>query len=193
MKSFAAVLVVLLPSAASSLRGLYIRGIRPALPKTSWAHQSAEQAGVEIAVASESKGLGAFATRSIKFGDYLGAYSGEKLTQEEVKARFWGRSPPDQNDLKWIQSRLEREQGITGSYLFEMKDGYFVCAEDARVSSWCRFMNHAAEGTPECNVKAFDRISPDGELEEFPQMYAIRDIEEGEELGLWTVLGLCIS
>eukprot|EP00566_Odontella_aurita_P036930 CAMPEP_0113598742 /NCGR_PEP_ID=MMETSP0015_2-20120614/41760_1 /TAXON_ID=2838 /ORGANISM="Odontella" /LENGTH=121 /DNA_ID=CAMNT_0000506801 /DNA_START=482 /DNA_END=847 /DNA_ORIENTATION=- /assembly_acc=CAM_ASM_000160 len=111
----------------------------------------------------------------------MGKYLGETLTLREVRARFWGKAEQDESDLRWIASRRERNQGITGNYVFELKDGSFICAEDGDKSGWCRFMNHATEGSAECNVKAFDQQTIGGELT-IPYFYAIRDIAVGEEL-----------
>ncbi|KAL7560918.1 hypothetical protein ACA910_008196 [Epithemia clementina (nom. ined.)] len=161
-----------------------LHGIRPSLSSSSLAHRTAVKAGVCIKVASKVKGLGAFATSDLKVGDYIGEYTGEKLTRRQVQARYWGKREKNGQDLSWEGSRSRRGQGITGNYVLEMKDGSFVDSEDADLSSWCRFMNHAKEGTTPCNVKAFDRISAGDELLVFPQFFAIRDIEAGEEL-LW--------
>ena len=161
-----------------------LTGIRPTLSSTCLAHQSAVEAGICIKVASPEKGLGAFAMTAIPVGEYIGEYSGERMTRHQVQARYWGKRTKDVDDQDWEQSRLERGQGITGNYVFEMKDGAFVDTEDADVSSWCRFMNHATEGSVQCNVKAFDRIRANGQLLDFPIFFAIRDIAEGEEL-LW--------
>jgi SET domain-containing protein len=179
-------LLLLLPSAATTLAPTTgttgVLGIRPTLCSKSLAHSSALKADIHIRVASKEKGLGAFATSDIKFGTYIGEYLGEILTRQEVQARHWGKRTPDEHDKLWAQSRRDRGQGITGNYVFEMQDGSFVDAEDADMSGWCRFMNHASNETHQCNVRPFDKIDIDGEFETFPQFYAIRDIQEGEEL-----------
>jgi SET domain-containing protein len=186
MTIVAVVLLLLLPpSAATALEPTTTTlplVIRPTLCSKSLAHSSALKADVDIRVASKEKGLGAFATSDIKFGTYIGEYLGEILTKKEVQARHWGKRTPDEHDKSWAQSRRDRGQGITGNYVFEMQDGSFVDAEDADLSGWCRFMNHASNDTHHCNVRPFDKIDIDGEFETFPQFYAIRDIEEGEEL-----------
>lgn len=155
---------------------------RPILDSTSFAHRSAEAAGnVRIGPSSEEKGLGAFSRSPITFGTHVGKYTGEILTLREVKARFWGKAELDKSDLQWMASRRERNQGLSGNYVFELKDGSFVDAEDGDKSGWCRFLNHAREGTTECNLKAFDQQTVGGEFT-IPYFYAIRDIAVGEEL-----------
>ncbi|KAL7570475.1 hypothetical protein ACA910_004258 [Epithemia clementina (nom. ined.)] len=178
------VLSLLVVFATTTVAVAALHGIRPSLSTGSLAHRSAAKAGICIKVASKEKGLGAFATCDLKVGDYIGEYKGEKLTRRQVQARYWGKQAKNRQDLTWEASRLERGQGVTGNYVLEMKDGSFVDAEDADRSSWCRFMNHATEGSNPCNVKAFDRIRANGDLLVFPQFFAIRDIQAGEEL-LW--------
>mmetsp|Transcript_13213 Transcript_13213/g.17287 ORF Transcript_13213/g.17287 Transcript_13213/m.17287 type:complete len:187 (+) Transcript_13213:96-656(+) len=156
--------------------------IRPALPSDSLAHRTAREAGVKIDVVSERKGLGAFATKKMKVGSYIGEYRGEILSKTEVQARIWGRRKTNTKDKEWIRDRKERGQSITGDYVFEMKTGHFIDCEDADHSSWCRFMNHASEENRNANVKGFDKVSKDDDVLDFPQFYAIKDIQEGDEL-----------
>jgi SET domain len=182
------VLLILLPlptayslslSATSSKRAVD----RPTLSAGCLAYSSVKECDfVEIAMAEGDKGLGAFATRLIKLGDYIGQYYGEILTLQEVNARYFGKAIPSSNDQRWCASRNARSQGMTGHYVFEMKSGDFVDAEDGDKSSWCRFMNHASENTSECNVKAFDKLTIGGDLLVYPQFFAMRDIQKGEEL-----------
>ena len=148
----------------------------------SFSHQSAKDSGIQIRTASGNKGLGAFATTHIPVGSLLGEYRGEKMTKEEVHARFWGKRKQDRNDIAWAQSRSRRGQGITGDYLLEASDDIYVDCEDEDVSTWCRFLNHDDEASDGCNVKAFMRTVEGGELHQWPQMYAIDNIEKGEEL-----------
>ncbi|KAL7562112.1 hypothetical protein ACA910_019857 [Epithemia clementina (nom. ined.)] len=159
-----------------------LNGVRPSLSSSTWAHRSAVKDGICIKVASKEKGLGAFATSNLKRGDYIGENTGEVLTRRQVQARYWGKRAKNGQDLSWQASRSKRGQGLTGNFVLEMKDGSFVDSEDAELSSWCRFMNHATEGTKPCNVKPFDRLAADDDLLTFPQYYAIRDIQAGEEL-----------
>lgn len=155
--------------------------IRPTLASTSLAYRSAVDAGIHIGPSSEEKGLGAFSKSPIAFGTLVGKYIGERLTSDEVKARYWGKAELNDSDLQWMASRRERGQGLTGNYIFEMKDGSFVDAEDGDYGGWCRFMNHAFEGTAECNIKAFNQQTTGGPST-IPYFYAIRDIAVGEEL-----------
>jgi len=166
-----------------------INGIRPGLSPDCLAHTSAKDTGIRIDIASVSKGLGAFASAFIPAGTFLGAYGGEIMTKEEVQVRFWNKGRgKDAADKKWADSRLRRGQGITGNYLLELPGGSFIDAEDGDVSDWCRFMNHISEKDDQgaynhgCNVKPFLQSKIGGEVHKFPRMYAIRDIEEGEEL-----------
>lgn len=155
---------------------------RPVLSRQCLAHRSAVIADISIHQASDVKGLGAFATGRIACGTYLGDYSGESMTHNEVRARFWNKRDPDIADRKWAESRRARNQSITGDYIFELQDGSFVCAEDGDLSSWTRFMNHAFDDDRECNVKAFMQTEKGGDIHRYPRFFAIRDIEEGEEL-----------
>lgn len=175
---FATAVVILVATASRSTEAL-----RPSLSPLCHAHQTATTAGVRISEAiPAAKGLGAFATRRFAVGDYVGEYYGEFLTAHQVQARYWGKRTPDQRDQEWAQSRRDRGQGVTGSYVLELANGSFICAEDGDLAGWCRFMNHAVEESDECNVKMFDKIVADGDVLDIPQMYAIRDIEVGDEL-----------
>ena len=104
------------------------------------------------------------------------------MTRKEVDARYFNKAIQDDADDRWKQSRVDRSQGVTGNYVFEMKTGNFVCAEDAERSGWCRFMNHEQEGSPGCNVRAFDKLTEQGDWLVYPQFFATRDIAKGEEL-----------
>ena len=156
----------------------------------SFSHQSAHERGiVDIRVASKLKGLGAFANTLIPMGTLLGEYKGEMMTKEEVGFRFWGRGASgqgetfDQDNDEWIESRKDRNQSITGNYLMENpNDGMYIDCEDEDVSTWCRFINHADGSTDDCNVKAFMQSEIDGDFHTWPQMYAIHDVQIGEEL-----------
>ena len=155
-------------------------GIRPALSKDSYAHRSAIECSagtIDVKIASEEKGLGAFATEIIPFGTLLGHYNGESFVLNEVRARFWNKATKTEEDLLWEQSRRDRDQGITGHFLFELPNGSFVDAEDADKSCWIRFMNHADKETDGCNVAAFIKTSIADDDQKFPLMYAISDIQ----------------
>jgi SET domain-containing protein len=159
-------------------------GLRPELSTSCLAHKSAKIAGIRIDVASGSKGLGAFATVPIPFGTFVGEYSGESMNLSEVQARFWGKREPDAADRMWTESRRQRGQETTGSYLFELEDGSFIDAEDGDISTWTRFTNHAEEPSPECNIRPFYYTNIGDEPHKYPRFFAIRDIEPGEEI-LW--------
>mmetsp|Transcript_23687 Transcript_23687/g.34984 ORF Transcript_23687/g.34984 Transcript_23687/m.34984 type:complete len:219 (-) Transcript_23687:380-1036(-) len=156
---------------------------RPTLSPGCLALRSADMTkNIDIREASPQKGLGAFATGTIQCGTYLGECSGECMTLNEVRARFWGKREPDVADRAWAKSRRQRNQGITGNYVMELRDGTFVCSEDSEQSTWTRFMNHAPSSDPECNVKGFWQTEIGGDYHHYPRFFAIRDIEEGEEL-----------
>ena len=149
----------------------------------SLAHRSAVETGfVEIRQCSDkAKGLGAFSTRHICEGDYIGEYYGEVLSKSQVRSRYYGKASKTADDQRWALDRSSRQQGTTGMYVFELKGAnLFIDGEDAEKSGWCRFMNHASDKT--ANVKAFDKLHADSDLLVYPQFYAIRDIAKGEEL-----------
>ena len=155
---------------------------RQELSPNCLAHSSAIISKIDIRESSPQKGLGAFATIPINCGTYLGEYAGECMTLGEVQARFWGKRTQDVADEAWAESRRCRNQDITGHYVFEILDGSFICAEDGEQSTWTRFMNHAPEGSPTNNVKAFMQTVAGGDTHRYPRFFAIRDIEPGEEL-----------
>lgn len=122
----------------------------------------------------------------------------------QVQARYWNLRNKKPADRRWIKSRKKRQQGITGDYLFDLgMDDTFLDGEDADVSGWCRFMNHAKESSKACNVETKycvrecgsedsdeDRMANEGlgSADETdatrPRLWfvATRDIESGEEL-----------
>lgn len=152
-------------------------------------------------------GLGAFCTRNILSGELVGEYNGELLTLHQVEARYWGTRAKKAADRRWIKNRRKRHQGLSGDYLFDLGMDTFLDGEDADISGWCRFMNHAREDSSACNVETSYGVrkctakSPDGadnndegringsvyssDLEAgAPRVWfvAMRDIEAGEEL-----------
>ena len=94
---------------------------------------------------SDGKGMGAYSTVPITKGTTLGEYTGEILSRRDVEARYWGTRKQTKSDRKWRNSRRRRNQGLSGDYLFDMGNDIFIDGEDADVSSWCRFANHATE------------------------------------------------
>lgn len=140
-----------------------------------------------------------FATKRILEGDFVGEYEGELLTAHQVEARYWSLRNKKPADRRWIKSRKQRRMGLTGDYLFELGSDVFLDGEDADVSGWCRFMNHAKEGKQACNVetkcqrpmedywdtcKRQQRDQPLESQTDRPKLWfvALRDIDEGEEL-----------
>jgi SET domain-containing protein len=148
--------------------------------QNSFSLRSAEVAGIDIKN-TKAMGLGGFASVPIPFGTMLGEFSGELITDYEVKTRYRGKHDILESDRQWAASRDERSQTQTGSYLFEMGDGMLVDGEDTDLSGWCRYMNHAKEGTIECNVRPFDHETEIAGLHK-PRFFATRDIKAGEEL-----------
>jgi SET domain len=172
-------------------------GRRPFLSTDSHALLDAARNGIVIR-STRSKGLGAFVgtdASGYKCGDWIGEYTGEVLTRREMETRYWNekRSRQTVADRRWKRSRIRRKQGMSGDYVFDMEDDLFLDAEDADISGWCRFMNHASEGGKKddnelCNVETrFSRLSigENGERTE-PRLWFIarRDIESGEEASM---------
>jgi len=157
---------------------------RPVIPKNSFANLSARKDGIDICLAPNGKGLGAFSTVPIAKGDVLGEYFGETLTTKEVEGRYWNLRKENKHDRKWRNSRKRRNQGISGDYLFDMGNDLFIDGEDADVSSWCRFANHADPGNNDCNVEVRARqdMSENGDQSLHLYFIALADIEKGVEL-----------
>lgn len=114
-------------------------------------------------------------------GTYLGEYSGEIITDHESQTRYRYMHEWALCDHQWAASRKERLQTQTGNYLFDMGNGISVDAEDTDMSGWCRYMNHAKEGTDSCNVRP-SNYKRNGAAIHKPRFFAIRDIMAGEEL-----------
>jgi hypothetical protein len=150
------------------------------------------------------KGLGVITNKAIKIGEFIGNYEGE-IFPEDVKDRRYLKSLQHtltDEDRAWLQSRLDRGQTVTGTYLYgvdldagnvykhfgrnkgenveeEAPERIFVDAEDEYKSLWTRFINHASP--PLDNLKPMSvPESYDGN----PRVWfmAKRDIEPGEEL-----------
>jgi SET domain-containing protein len=156
---------------------------RPVVSLASVAYQSARNV-VQIQD-SPGKGLGAFCLAPIRSGAWVGEYKGELLTTLQVQVRYWNLGKRQVADRRWIKSRQKRHQGRSGDYLFEMGDELYLDGEDTDMSSWCRFMNHAAEESPTCNVETrFSRQTCEGETVVPPRLWfvALRDIAVGEEM-----------
>lgn len=154
------------------------------LGANTFSHRSAASEGILIEDTND-KGLGAFTAILILAGAWVGEYEGEILTRKEVEARYWETRKLNAKDRRWSKSRKKRNMGMSGDYLFDMGDDLFIDGEDADCSSWSRFMNHAAEGTTECNVETrCTRQIWDGEKYVQPRLWFVakRDIQNGEEL-----------
>lgn len=137
--------------------------------------------------------MGAFSTVAIEKGTTLGEYTGEVLSRRDVEARYWGTRKENRHDRKWRKSRGRRNQGISGDYLFDMGNNLFIDGEDADVSSWCRFANHAdelkkideeEEDGGACNVEMRRRLSWDQDEAQQLRLFMVarRNIEPQEEI-----------
>ena len=126
----------------------------------------------------------------------MGEYQGEVLS-EEMKDRRYLPSLSDsqtEEDKRWITSRMERGQTLTGCYLYGIalpthyntdvngphpERRIYVDAEDEYKSSWTRFLNHAAPPADNVIPKSIHE-SYDGQ----PRVWFVarRDIAAGEEI-----------
>jgi hypothetical protein len=149
-----------------------------------------------------NKGLGVFSTSNecIPAGTYLGEYTGEILSNDNIKDRRYIPSKEylrTCEDVAWCASRLDRCQTMTGCYLYgislptttttsslsssllENKSRIYIDAEDEYYSTWTRFINHAYP--PHDNVCPRSiHSSYDGQ----PRVWFItnRDVYYGDEL-----------
>jgi len=157
---------------------------RPTVSPNSYAHVTAIKDSIQILPASDGKGMGAFAAIAFLNGEWIGEYTGEHMNCKEVEARYWEKRKPNRHDRKWRNSRKRRDQGLSGDYLFALDDGLYIDGEDADVSSWCRFANHASP-SQQCNTETWSvSRGEDGMELERPQLWfkALRDIDVGEEI-----------
>jgi hypothetical protein len=131
------------------------------------------------------KGLGVITTTPIPIHTVVGDYAGEIMTAEEKDRRYLESKSHLQTpvDKAWIKSRLDRQQTITGSYVYGIftPSGSYIYsdAEDEDCSLWTRFLNHAPPPAANVNPKSIHE-SYDGN----PRVWftTIRDIAVGEEL-----------
>ena len=138
-----------------------------------------------------NKGLGVVTTIPISKGEFIGEYKGEIFTEEVKDRRYLQSMKKTTEDEEWIQSRMDRDQTVTGCYVygitipptksnnFNTNKRIYVDAEDEYESLWTRFLNHASPPLNNCNPKSVHE-SYNGE----PRVWfvASRDIEVGEEL-----------
>jgi SET domain len=194
MITIALTLLAIGPSGKTAT-ALAVQGGRPLLSTDSHALLDAARNGIVIR-STRTKGLGAFVGDDVSYkcGDWIGEYTGEVLTRREMETRYWNEKKCQTVDRRWKRSRIKRQQGISGDYVFDMEDDLFLDAEDADISGWCRFMNHACEGGGKkddddnllCNVETrFSRVSiGENGVRTEPRLWFIarRDIESGEEV-----------
>ena len=213
--------------------------VRPPLNPNCWALVSALEHKIGIVPTMttttitncmEQGGLGAVTWIRIPCGAWVGEYTGELWTRDQVKVRYkdtnqnscWNDDHDDHeashdhgsdngNDDQmnqprcvgwqedevhdWMESRIRRNQGRSGDYLFHVGDDYYLDGEDSDKSGWCRFINHAktkdddgvgchVEEDP-CNLEAkCTREIWNGECFVPPRLWFVarRDIAPGEEL-----------
>jgi hypothetical protein len=96
------------------------------------------------------KGVGVITTQPIPEGQLVGDYKGEVIDTATKDRRYLSSQAHLQTprDLEWRQSRLDRGQGVTGTYLYGVNkpdgESIYVDAEDEYNSLWTRFINHAS-------------------------------------------------
>jgi len=146
------------------------------------------------------KGLGVISLTHIAKGEFVGEYKGELMTQEIKDRRY----PPSnrvyeqtKEDQQWIKSRIDRNQTLTGCYLFgitvppdcKAKDGtsqnesrIYIDAEDEHKSSWTRFINHAS--LPFSNIHPKSNHDGSGGSLGSPRVWFVanRNIQKGDEI-----------
>ena len=166
----------------------------------------ARACGVEIRVCTDDprKGRGAYTTRIIDAGRVVGVYAGELLDQRTHSLRHASRGPlflpPDDDETTELDARRTRLQALSeadgapmggadnhGGYAFALLPDVhsqqfpgrpaYVDAEDPMRSSWPRFVNHASDRTPLCNVEP--KVAA---LQCLVWLQARRRIEANEEL-----------
>ncbi|KAL3802188.1 hypothetical protein HJC23_001732 [Cyclotella cryptica] len=131
------------------------------------------------------KGLGIITTQSIPAGQVLGEYKGEVIDASTKDRRYLSSQSHEQTpqDWEWRQSRLDRGQGVTGTYLYGVtqpnEESVYVDAEDEYNSLWTRFINHASPPG--------DNVDPKSSCETWngePRVWFVsnRDIDAGEEI-----------
>lgn len=138
----------------------------------------AARAGVEIRP-SPGKGLGAFTTRTFVFGERVGSYDGEVLTEREWNVRFnkKGRTLP--TDKLWLGSRARRGIPVSGDYVLAFGHDAILDAEDPEESNWCRYINHGRNP----NLGLFREPNEVGDESRVAMFYVISDvISAGDEL-----------
>lgn len=131
------------------------------------------------------KGLGVIANTRIPADSMVGDYKGEVMDTATKDRRYLESKVHLQTmeDLAWKQSRIDRGQTITGTYLYGIQvpngEAIYVDAEDEYYSLWTRFLNHASPPHNNVNPKSIHE-SWNGE----PRVWfvALRDIEPGEEI-----------
>jgi SET domain-containing protein len=123
----------------------------------------------------------------------VGEYIGEVLEVEQVKSRYWNtietitttttKTNAIEDREEWIHSRIHRNQGLSGDYLFDVGDDLYIDGEDTDVSNWCRFINHAEGDACNLETRCSRQIWNGNEMVP-PRLWFVarRDIAPGEEL-----------
>jgi len=132
------------------------------------------------------KGLGVITTVAIPKNTAVGDYTGEVITTQVKDRRYLPSQQhlQDDDDIAWAQSRKQRGQGLTGTYLYGVSmpghaDPIYIDAEDEYASLWTRFLNHASPPANNLSPKSIHE-SWDGN----PRVWFVsnRNIDIGEEL-----------
>lgn len=118
-----------------------------------------------------SKGRGLFAMSDIAADTYLCDYAGELLDESEINARY---VVPDAD---YSHDSRRYVVGVASP----MGELYFVDARDEQQVSPGRWLNHAADGTHNCNVGTACYFPLTG-LDVRLCMTTLRDVQAGEEL-----------
>jgi hypothetical protein len=134
-----------------------------------------EKAWVEIRRSSIDGGNGAFTTRAIARGSFLGKYKGENMSLEDLLKRY----PPSKLQVK-PQGVPDGGSDAEGNprYAWRVHDDFFVDSADPRKSNWCRFVNHAPAPNANVHVYVAGLRSVAGGV----YLFAATDLNEGVEL-----------
>ena len=135
-----------------------------------------EARGCQVRLCADPrKGKGVFATRALAAAAVVGVYAGEGLTPREYKMRHGGQLARSNAEEQAAEERARALLALPvdaqpmggvdnrGAYVFSVstpstRDLYpeevaYIDAENPNLSSWCRFINHADQGSHACNMQ----------------------------------------